>query len=154
MLGSSATGGGATASQFDDHPKALNGVENAPKPFGPYSQAMVANGFVFVSGQLGINPKTMDFAGNNVSSQTSTCLQNIDAILREANSGWDSVVKVTAFLKSMDTYGEFNETYSSFFKKGDAFPARSVYAVKGLPKDALVEIEVVAMVPNRSLPRE
>ena len=114
----------------------------APAAIGPYSQAVEANGFVFASGQLPIEPSTGQFPEGGVKEQTRQSLLNAQAILREAGLELQNVVKTTVFLASMDDFAAMNEVYSSFFC--EPFPARSAVAVKTLPKGALVEIECIA----------
>jgi 2-iminobutanoate/2-iminopropanoate deaminase len=114
----------------------------APAAIGPYSQAVEANGFVFASGQLPIDPSTGQFPEGGVKEQTRQSLLNAQAILREAGLELKNVVKTTVFLASMDDFAAMNEVYSSFFS--EPFPARSAVAVKTLPKGALVEIECIA----------
>ena len=114
----------------------------APAAIGPYSQAVEANGFVFASGQLPIDPSTGQFPEGGVKEQTRQSLLNAQAILREAGLELQNVVKTTVFLASMDDFAAMNEVYSSFFS--EPFPARSAVAVKTLPKGALVEIECIA----------
>ena len=115
---------------------------NAPKAIGPYSQAILANGFLFVSGQLGVSPGG-EFAGSNVEAQAEQSMQNIKNILAEAGLGFENVVKTTIFLADMNDFAKVNEIYAKHFS--EPFPARSTVAIKTLPKNALVEIEVVAV---------
>ncbi len=115
----------------------------APKAIGPYSQAIATNDFVFVSGQLGIDASTGEFKGADIHSQTTQSMENIKAILKEAGLGMDSVVKTTILLKSLDDFAVVNEIYGSYFK--EPYPARATFQVAKLPKDALVEIEAIAI---------
>lgn len=115
----------------------------APKAIGPYSQAIATNDLVFVSGQLGIDASTGEFKGTDIHSQTTQSMENIKAILKEAGLGMDSVVKTTILLKSLDDFSVVNEIYGSYFK--DPYPARATFQVAKLPKDALVEIEAIAI---------
>ncbi|WRA81734.1 RidA family protein [Helicobacter pylori] len=115
----------------------------APKAIGPYSQAIATNDFVFVSGQLGIDATTGEFKGADIHSQTTQSMENIKAILKEANLGMDSVVKTTILLKSLDDFAVVNEIYGSYFT--EPYPARATFQVAKLPKDALVEIEAIAI---------
>ncbi|WQU35735.1 RidA family protein [Helicobacter pylori] len=115
----------------------------APKAIGPYSQAIATNDLVFVSGQLGIDVSTGEFKGADIHSQTTQSMENIKAILKEANLGMDSVVKTTILLKSLDDFAVVNEIYGSYFK--EPYPARATFQVAKLPKDALVEIEAIAI---------
>lgn len=121
--------------------KALHSLQ-APKALGPYSQAIVAGGFVFASGQVPINPATGEFVTGGIKEQTKQSLTNLSHVLAEAGIDLTRVVKTTVFLSDMDNFGAMNEVYSTFFK--EPFPARSAVAVKTLPKGALVEVEVVA----------
>ena len=114
----------------------------APAAIGPYSQAVEANGFVFASGQLPIDPSTGQFPEGGVKEQTRQSLLNAQAILREAGLELQNVVNTTVFLASKDDFAAMNEVYSSFFS--EPVPARSAVAVKTLPKGALVEIECIA----------
>ena len=117
-------------------------TKNAPEPVGPYSQAIEANGFVYASGQLPINPATGQFAEGGIKEQTRQSLTNAQNILKEAGIDLSHVVKTTVFLSDIDNFAPMNEVYAEFF---DApYPARSAVAVKDLPKGALVEIEVIA----------
>ncbi len=115
----------------------------APKAIGPYSQAIATNDLVFVSGQLGIDASTGEFKGTDIHSQTTQSMENIKAILKEAGLGMDSVVKTTILLKSLDDFSVVNEIYGSYFK--ELYPARATFQVAKLPKDALVEIEAIAI---------
>ncbi|UOS00716.1 RidA family protein [Helicobacter pylori] len=115
----------------------------APKAIGPYSQAIATSDLVFVSGQLGIDASTGEFKGTDIHSQTTQSMENIKAILKEAGLGMDSVVKTTILLKSLDDFSVVNEIYGSYFK--EPYPARVTFQVAKLPKDALVEIEAIAI---------
>lgn len=115
----------------------------APAAIGPYSQAIEANGFIYTSGQLPIDPSTGIFAEGGVREQTQQSLKNVQEILREAGTDLANVVKTTVFLADMNDFAAMNEVYAKFFKA--PFPARSAIAVKTLPKNALVEIECVAV---------
>ncbi|EMG95939.1 putative endoribonuclease L-PSP [Helicobacter pylori GAM118Bi] len=115
----------------------------APKAIGPYSQAIATNDLVFVSGQLGIDATTGEFKGADIHSQTTQSMENIKAILKEADLGMDSVVKTTILLKSLDDFAVVNEIYGSYFT--EPYPARATFQVAKLPKDALVEIEAIAI---------
>ncbi|GAA9122185.1 RidA family protein [Helicobacter pylori] len=115
----------------------------APKAIGPYSQAIATNDLVFISGQLGIDASTGEFKGTDIHSQTTQSMENIKAILKEAGLGMDSVVKTTILLKSLDDFLVVNEIYGSYFK--EPYPARATFQVAKLPKDALVEIEAIAI---------
>lgn len=116
---------------------------NAPAAIGPYSQAMAVNGMVYTSGQLGLNPETGDFAGATITEQAEQSLKNLGAILKEAGTSYDNIVKTTCFLADMGDFAAFNEVYAKYITTA---PARSCVAVKTLPKNALVEVEAVAVV--------
>ena len=116
---------------------------HAPEPIGPYTQAMRAGDFVFISGQIGIDPAVGKITGKDAAEQTTQCLKNIRAILTAAGLNASHVVKSTIFLASMNDFAKVNDAYGEFFK--DDPPARSTVAVAGLPMSALVEIEVIAM---------
>ncbi|WP_025690231.1 RidA family protein [Paenibacillus zanthoxyli] len=116
-------------------------TSKAPGAIGPYSQAIIAGNWVYTSGQLGLDPVTGELAGD-VQAQARQSLANVQAILEEAGASLDLVVKTTVFLKDMNDFAAVNEVYSSFFK--EPYPARSAVEVARLPKDGLVEIEVVA----------
>ena len=122
--------------------KAIN-TNNAPAAIGPYSQAIEANGMVFASGQLPIDPATGNFAEGGIKEQTRQSLTNAQNILKAAGTDLAHVVKTTVFLSDMANFGEMNEVYSEFFTQ--PFPARSAVAVKTLPKNALVEVECIAV---------
>ena len=115
---------------------------NAPAAIGPYSQAVEVNGTLFISGQLPVDPATGEFASEEIKGQTTQVFKNIKAILTEAGFSVDDVVKTTVFLADMSLFAEMNTVYAEQF--GETFPARSTIAVKGLPKNALVEIETIA----------
>jgi 2-iminobutanoate/2-iminopropanoate deaminase len=120
-------------------------TESAPAPFqgAPYSQAIKANGFVFVSGQLGLKPDHAEMVGDTIEEQTRQVLDNMEAILTEAGSGLDRIVKTTVFLASLDDFQGMNSVYAE--RVGETPPARSTIEVAGLPSGALVEIEAVAL---------
>ena len=115
---------------------------NAPAAIGPYSQAIQANGFVFVSGQIPIDPATGAFAGEDIVSQTHQCLKNVREILRQAGADMENVVRADVYLKNISDFAAMNEVYAEYF--GDVCPARAAVQVAAIPKDALVEIEVIA----------
>ena len=116
--------------------------DKAPKALGPYSQAIVAGGLVFASGQVPIDPATGNFVEGGIKEQTKQSLTNVSNVLAEAGIELSHVVKTTVFLSDMDNFAAMNEVYASFFS--EPYPARSAVAVKTLPKGALVEIEVIA----------
>jgi 2-iminobutanoate/2-iminopropanoate deaminase len=119
-------------------------TKDAPQAIGPYSQAIRANGFVFVSGQVAIDPSTQRVISGDVGAQTDRVLKNLSAILKTAGSGLEKVVRSTVFLKNMGDFAAMNEIYGRYFST--APPARSTVEVAQLPKDVLVEIDVIALV--------
>lgn len=121
-------------------------TESAPAPFqgAPYSQGIVAGDFVFVSGQLGIDPATGNLVDGGIAEQTERVLLNLQAILEEAGSGLDRLVKTTIFLADLGDFGALNEVYARFV--GETPPARATFQVAALPSGALVEIEAIGLV--------
>jgi 2-iminobutanoate/2-iminopropanoate deaminase len=117
-------------------------TDKGPKPIGPYSQAVKSNGFLFASGQVALDPRTNEFIGGDIRQQTERAMENIKAVVEAAGSNLHHVVKTTVFLKDMNDFAAMNEAYGKFFTV--APPARSTIQVARLPKDALVEIEVIA----------
>lgn len=115
---------------------------DAPQAIGPYSQAVVADGFVFASGQIALDPKTGEMVGDTVEAQTEQIFSNVQALLQAAGSDLEHVIKATCFLASIEEFAAFNEVYGRYFKTH--LPARSALGVAGLPKGALVEVEVIA----------
>ncbi|SFM50759.1 RidA family protein [Thermodesulforhabdus norvegica] len=122
--------------------------EDAPAPVGPYSQAIRVNDMVFLSGQIGLNPRTGKLISEDVKDQTEQALKNIEALLRAEGLSLSSVVKVTVFLRDMNDFSQVNEVYAKFFPATP--PARSCVAVSGLPLNAKVEIEAIAFHPHQS----
>ena len=118
--------------------------EEAPKAIGPYSVGIRAGDQVFVSGTLGVDPKTGEFASGGIEAETRQALQNIANILEAGDSSLDGVVKTTVFLRDMNDFSRMNSVYAEFFPKNP--PARSTFQVAALPKGAAVEIEVIALV--------
>jgi 2-iminobutanoate/2-iminopropanoate deaminase len=118
-------------------------TNQAPAAMGPYSQAIVANGFVFCSGQLGIDPKTGDLV-EGIEKQTHQVIKNLEAVLKEAGSDLSKIVKTTILLKDINDFAKVNETYGSYFTETE--PARATYQVANLPKDSLIEIEAIAVI--------
>jgi 2-iminobutanoate/2-iminopropanoate deaminase len=118
-------------------------TEKAPQAIGPYSQAIKANGMVYASGQIPIDPATGQVISGNIAAQTERVLKNLEAVLSAAGSSLQKVVKTTVFLKNMSEFAQMNEVYGRFFASEP--PARSTVEVARLPKDVLVEIEVVAL---------
>ena len=127
-------------------PKKHYMTPNAPKPIGPYSQAVAAGGLLFISGQIPLDPVSGNLVEGSIEDQTEMVLKNIIAILREVKMGPENVVKTTVFLVDMADFALMNEVYAEFF--GDHRPARSTVAVASLPRGARVEIEAVAAVSS------
>lgn len=122
--------------------KKVISTKNAPEAIGPYSQAVEINGMLFLSGMLPIDPATGNLVAESIKEQTTQIFINIKAVLFAAEMNIEHVVKTTVFLNDMSLFDDMNAVYTSQFK--DCFPARSTVAVKALPKNALVEIEVIA----------
>jgi 2-iminobutanoate/2-iminopropanoate deaminase len=117
-------------------------TEKGPKPIGPYSQAIKSGGFLFASGQVALDPRSNEFLAGDIRQQTERVLENVKAILEAGGANLHHVVKTTVFLKDMNDFAAMNEIYGKYFTS--APPARSTVQVARLPKDALVEIEVIA----------
>jgi 2-iminobutanoate/2-iminopropanoate deaminase len=117
-------------------------TKDAPEPIGPYSQAVVANGFLYMSGQVALNPSTGEMNQVSLEEETHQVMRNINAVLLEAGYGFEHIIKVSIFLSDMELFAAVNKIYGSYFS-GD-FPARETVAVKGLPKAANVEISCTA----------
>ena len=118
-------------------------TEQAPAAIGPYSQAVIANGLVFAAGQVALDPRTGQLVPGDVRIQTKRVMENIKAVLAAAGSTMDRVVKTTVFLRDLNDFGPMNEVYGEYFQESP--PARSTVQVAKLPRDAVVEIEVVAL---------
>ena len=118
-------------------------TENAPAAIGPYSQAYAANGVLYCSGQIPVDPKTGNVVEGGIKEQTEQILRNIEAVLTAAGTGFDRVIKTTCFLSDMSLFADFNAVYATKFV---SLPARSCVAVKGLPKGVDAEIEVTALI--------
>lgn len=125
------------------HKKEIVVTEKAPQAIGPYSAGVKAGGFVFTAGQLGILPDSGEFVSGGIEAQTRQALQNVSAVLAAAGTSLEKVVKTTVFLQDMNDFGAMNGVYGEFFSAN--FPARSAVQAARLPKDGLVEIEVVAL---------
>jgi 2-iminobutanoate/2-iminopropanoate deaminase len=123
--------------------KTIINTTNAPAPIGPYNQAVVAGDFIFVSGQVAINPVTGELVLDDIKTETTLVMENIKAILIAAGITFSHIVKTTIFLKDMASFAQVNEVYGSYFT--DNFPARETVAVAGLPKNVNVEISVTAL---------
>ncbi len=122
--------------------KTIN-TPNAPAPIGSYSQAVLANGFLYISGQIAIDPDTEELILTDIKAETKQVMENIKAILNEAGMNFGNVVKCSIFISDMDNFGQINEVYGSYFTEN--FPARETVEVARLPKDANVEISVIAV---------
>lgn len=122
--------------------KHIINTKNAPAPIGPYNQAILAGGTLYISGQIAINPATDALDISNLSTETHQVMQNLKAILAEAGMDFSHVVKTTIFLSDMSFFSEVNEIYGRYFN--GSFPARETVAVKGLPKNVNVEISMIA----------
>jgi 2-iminobutanoate/2-iminopropanoate deaminase len=119
---------------------------DAPKAIGPYSQGIRASGFVFTSGQVAFDPATQQIIDGDISAQTDRVLQNLAAILKAAGCSLRDVLRCTVFLKSMDDFAAMNAVYGKYFEA--PFPARSTVEVRRLPRDVLVEIDMIALAPS------
>lgn len=117
---------------------------NAPAPIGPYSQSVRANGFLFLSGQIAIDPATGNIEAKTAAEEAQQVMKNLKAVLHEAGLGFSSVVKTTIYLTDMSLFTQVNEVYAAYFE--DAFPARETIAVQGLPRGVQVEISMIAVV--------
>ena len=118
-------------------------TNNAPAAIGPYSQAMILNDVLFTSGQIPINPATGEIEGTDIQAQAEQVMKNLGAVLEEAGTSFENVVKTTCFLADMGDFAAFNEVYAKYFVNK---PARSCVAVKTLPKNVLCEVELIASV--------
>lgn len=118
-------------------------TENAPKPIGPYNQAVIAGNYMFISGQIALNPKTGDLILNNIVDETVQVMENLKAVLGEANLSFENVIKTTIFLSSMDNFKSVNEVYGSYLTN-DTAPARETVEVSKLPVGVNVEISMIA----------
>jgi 2-iminobutanoate/2-iminopropanoate deaminase len=116
--------------------------EKAPKPIGPYSQAVWVGNLIFLSGQIGIDPNTGELVAGGVLAETRQVMNNIGAILAKINLSFDNIIKTTIFLTNLADFAQVNQIYAEYFKQD--FPARSTIEVKALPKGAKIEIEVIA----------
>lgn len=119
--------------------------ESAPRPIGPYSQAVRAGNLLFLSGQIGINPNTGNLVTGGIAAEARQVMSNISAVLEEANLSLENVIKVNIFLTNLSVFNEVNQIYAEYFSED--FPVRSTIEVQGLPKGAKIEIEVIAYIP-------
>lgn len=117
-------------------------TDSAPAAVGPYSQAIATGGMLYTSGQIALDPATGEIVGDDIKAQAEQVMKNLAAVLEEAGTSQENVIKTTCFLKDMGDFGAFNEVYGAFFTEK---PARSCVAVKTLPKDVLCEVEVIAV---------
>jgi 2-iminobutanoate/2-iminopropanoate deaminase len=124
--------------------KEIINPKNSPAPIGPYSKGVKCKDFIFISGQLPVDPKTEKLIEGGIREQTEQSLENVKAILEADDSSLEKVVKTTVYLKNLNDFNEMNGVYKKFFKKD--FPARATIQVAKLPKDALIEIEAIAEV--------
>jgi 2-iminobutanoate/2-iminopropanoate deaminase len=124
--------------------KEIINPKNTPAPIGPYSKGVKCKGFIFVGGQLPVNPKTEKLVEGCIKEQTKQSLENVKTILEDGGSSLEKIVKTTVYLKDMNDFNDMNEVYKQFFKKD--FPTRATVQVARLPKDALIEIEAIAEV--------
>jgi len=118
--------------------------DNAPKPIGPYSQAVISGGFLFASGQIAIDTESGNLVVDNIESETKQVMKNIGAVLTAANLSFKNIVKTSIFLKNMDDFAKVNEVYATYFESD--FPARETLQVAKLPKDVNVEISITATI--------
>jgi 2-iminobutanoate/2-iminopropanoate deaminase len=118
-------------------------TDKAPKPIGPYSQAVIAGNFIYVSGQIGINPTTGEMVADDIKTEAKQVMENIGAVLKAAGSDYSNIVKTTIYLKDINDFKAVNEVYSEYFK--GEYPARETVGVASLPKNARVEISVIAL---------
>jgi 2-iminobutanoate/2-iminopropanoate deaminase len=123
--------------------KTIINTKGAPEPIGPYSQAVKAGGFLFLSGQIALVPGTSELKNDNITEETRQVMENLKAVLHEAGCDFSNILKTTIFLKDMNFFGEVNAEYGRYFEKD--FPARETVAVKTLPKDVNVEISMIAL---------
>lgn len=124
--------------------KTIINTSKSPQAIGPYSQAIKVDNMVYTSGQIPLDPETMEIVSPNIEEQTKQVLKNLEAVLKEAGSGLNSVIKTTLFIKDMNDFNTINGIYADFFK--DNKPARSCVEVARLPKDVRLEIEAIAIV--------
>lgn len=123
--------------------KEIISTPKAPTAIGPYNQGTSFEKLVFLSGQIPLNPETMEIVEGGIKEQTAKVMENLAEVLKEANSSFDNVLKTTCYLSDMDNFVAFNEVYAQYFKAETA-PARATVAVKTLPKNVLVEVDVIA----------
>ena len=118
-------------------------TDKAPKAIGPYSQAVICNGILYTSGQIPLDPTTGNMVDGGIKEQTERIMQNLEAVLSEAGTSFENIIKTTCYIADMADFGAFNEVYAKYITNA---PARSCVAVKALPKGALAEVEVIAQI--------
>lgn len=126
-------------------------TDKAPKAIGPYSQAIVANGFIFVSGQIPLDPEKGEIVGSTIEEQAHQVFKNIKAILEEAGSSLAEVVKATVYLADLNDFARMNAVYAQYFP--EPYPARAAFQVARLPRDVKIEVEVIALAPAEVKPK-
>ncbi len=146
VFGLAASGVWFVVDAADKSRKKAIETSNAPKAIGPYSQAIVANGFVFAAGQIGIDPKNGELVAGGIEAETEQALRNIEAVLKASNSDLESVVKTTIFLNDINDFAKVNEIYGRFLKA--PYPARSTVQAAKLPRGARIEIEMTALIKD------
>jgi len=118
-------------------------TSEAPEAIGPYSQAVATDTMIFLSGQIPLDPKTQEMVSGGIAEQAEQVFKNLEAVLKEAGSGFDKVLKATCYMKDLSQFAEFNEIYGKYL--GGTKPARATFEVAGLPKAALVEVDLIAL---------
>ncbi len=126
-----------------DHVK----TEHAPAAIGPYSQGIIANGFLYSAGQIALDPATGEMSAPEIVAQTERVMRNLDGVLQAAGASWSDVVKTTVYLQDMAHFPTVNEIYARWI--GDARPARSTVQVAALPRGALIEVDLIALLPSK-----
>lgn len=126
--------------------KSIVATSAAPSAIGPYNQAVIHNGLVYCSGQIAIDPRTSELVERDITAQSERVMKNLEAVLREAGTGFEHALKCTCYLATMADFAAFNEVYGRYFSP-DTAPARATVAAAGLPKDVLVEVDCVAALP-------
>jgi len=124
-------------------------TEKAPKPIGPYSQAVIVDKFIFLSGQIGISPQTANLVEGGIVAETKQIFANLKAVLESANSSLDNIVKTTVYLTNLSKFSEMNNIYNEYFTED--YPARATIQVSALPKGACVEIEAIAVLNDSKI---
>jgi 2-iminobutanoate/2-iminopropanoate deaminase len=122
-------------------------TEHAPAAIGPYSQGIIANGFLYSAGQIALDPKSGEMAASEIAAQTEQVMRNLDGVLEAAAAKWGDVVKTTVYLHDMADFPTVNEIYGRWI--GDARPARSTVQVSALPRGSLIEVDLIALIPSK-----